>query len=129
MPSLQEIEDFVFRAEIEGIKEECGFETDEEALAFYEKYKKEIRPKIFGKIEKPKKTVHNCSECDYCYSNETFRGGEYICVNGESEYVGEFVDGLGIAKEDYDCVVINGKHRWEIDEDEELEELEEDEKL
>ena len=70
MPSLREIEDFVFRAEIENVKEECGFETDEEALAFYEKYKKEIRPKIFGKTEKPKKTVHNCSECDYCYSYE-----------------------------------------------------------
>lgn len=89
MPSLREIEDFVFRAEIEGIKEECGFKTDEEALAFYEKYKKEIRPKIFGdedkEIEAPKKAIHNCSECDYCYSNETFRGGEYICVNGEEE--------------------------------------------
>ena len=31
MPSLREIEDFVFRAEIESVKEECGFETDEEA--------------------------------------------------------------------------------------------------
>ena len=40
MPSLREIEDFVFRAEIESVKEECGFETDEEALAFYEKYEK-----------------------------------------------------------------------------------------
>ncbi len=46
MPSLREIEDFVFRAEIEGIKEEYGFETDEEALALYKKYVKEIRPKI-----------------------------------------------------------------------------------
>lgn len=126
MPSLREIENFVIRAEIEGIKEECGFETDEEALAFYEKYKNEIRPKIFGKIEKPKKAVRNCSECDYCYSNETFRGGEYICVNGESEYVGEFIDGCGIAEEDYDCVVIDGKHRWEIDEELEDEENEED---
>lgn len=126
MPSLREIENFVIRAEIEGIKEECGFETDEEALAFYEKYKNEIRPKIFGKIEKPKKAVHNCSECDYCYSNETFRGGEYICVNGESEYVGEFIDGCGIAEEDYDCVVIDGKHRREIDEELEDEENEED---
>jgi hypothetical protein len=129
MLSLREIENFVFRAEIESIKEECGFETDEEALAFYEKYKNEIRPKIFGKIEKLKKTVHNCSECDYCYSNETFRGNEHICVNGESEYVGEFIDGYGLAEEDYDCVVIDGKHRREIDEDEELEELEEDEEL
>lgn len=51
MPSLREIEDFVVRAEIESVKEECGFETDEEALAFYEKYKNEIRPKIFGKDE------------------------------------------------------------------------------
>lgn len=124
MPSLREIEEFVFRAEIESVKEECGFETDEEALAFYEKYKNEIRPKIFGKIEKPKKTVHNCSECDYCYSNETFRGDECICVNGESEYVGEFIDGCGLAEEDYDCVVIDGKHRWEIDEEEELDEIE-----
>lgn len=51
MPSLREIENFVFRAEIESVKEECGFETDEEALVFYEKYKNEIRPKIFGKDE------------------------------------------------------------------------------
>ena len=51
MSNLQQIEDFLFRAEIEGIKEECGFETDEEALAFYEKYKNEIRPKIFGDEE------------------------------------------------------------------------------
>lgn len=122
MPSLREIEDFVIRAEIEGIKEECGFETDEEALAFYEKYKNEIRPKIFGKTEKTKKTVHNCSECDYRYRNETFGGDYYICVNGQSEYLGEMVDGLGLAEEDYDCVVIDGKERWEIDEDEELEE-------
>lgn len=43
------------------------------------------------------------------------------------EYVGEFIDGCGLAEEDYDCVVIDGKHRWEIDEDEELEELEEEE--
>ena len=77
------------------------------------------------KTKEVKMAIHNCSECDYCYSNETFRGGEYICVNGESEYVGEFIDGCGLAEEDYDCVVIDGKHRWEIDEDEELEELEE----
>lgn len=48
MPSLREIEDFVLRAEIEGIKEEHGFKTDEEALALYEKYKNEIRPKLKG---------------------------------------------------------------------------------
>lgn len=58
------------------------------------------------------------------YSNETFRGGEYICVNGESEYVGEFIDGYGLAEEDYDCVVIDGKHRWEIDEEDDLDEIE-----
>jgi hypothetical protein len=32
MPSLREIEDFVIRAEIEGIKEECGFETKAEKI-------------------------------------------------------------------------------------------------
>jgi hypothetical protein len=126
MPSLREIENFVIRAEIESIKEECGFKTDEEALAFYEKYKNEIRPKIFGKIEKPKKTVHNCSECDYCYSNETMQDFS-ICVNGNSEYWGEMVDEHGLACDDMECVVIDGKERWEIDEDEELEEKENEE--
>lgn len=61
MSSLQEIEDFVFRAEIESVKEECGLETDEEALALYEKYTKEIRPKIkeLNSTEKEVKKVKN----------------------------------------------------------------------
>ncbi len=62
--------------------------------------------------------VHNCSECDYCYSNETM-GELYICVNGlDSEYFGEFVDGLGMAEDDMDCVVINGKGHDELVEEE-----------
>ena len=64
--------------------------------------------------------VHNCSECDYCYSNETM-SELYICVNGDSEYFGEFVDGLGLAEDDMDCVIINGK-----DHDELVEEMEND---
>ena len=61
--------------------------------------------------------VHNCSECDYCYSNDTM-GELYLCTNGNSIYLGEFVDYLGLSGEDKDCVVIDGKTRDEIfDED------------
>ena len=69
--------------------------------------------------------VHSCIECDYCYSNETFRGGEYICVNGDSEYFTEFIDPCNEEDEDLDCLVKFGKPRWEIDEDEEFEKEEE----
>lgn len=64
--------------------------------------------------------IHNCSDCDYCYSNETLVG-EYICVNGKSDYLGQLVDGLGLAEDDMDCVVIDGKCKAEIEEEEELE--------
>ena len=52
--------------------------------------------------------VYNCSDCDYCYSNNTM-GEAHICVNGESEYLGKFVDWLGLAEDDMDCVVMNGQ--------------------
>lgn len=61
--------------------------------------------------------IHNCSECDYCYSNETM-GELHICVNGKSEMLGQAVDYLGLADDDMDCVVINGKDRDEINEEE-----------
>ena len=61
--------------------------------------------------------IFNCSVCDFCYSNETMNC-LYLCVNGASEYLGEFVDGLGLASEDYECVVINGKSREELLEEE-----------
>ena len=61
--------------------------------------------------------IHNCSECDYCYSNETM-GELHICVNGNSEMLGQAVDYLGLADDDMDCVVINGKDRDEINADE-----------
>ena len=70
--------------------------------------------------------IHNCSECDYCYTNETLNG-MYLCVNGDSEYCGDFIDGMGLANEDYDCVVIDGKIRCEIDEDDELLTLDDEE--
>jgi len=60
--------------------------------------------------------VYNCSNCDYCYSNKTLRNS-YICVNGNSEYLGEFVDWLGLAEEDMDCVIVNGKDRNELGEE------------
>lgn len=60
--------------------------------------------------------IHNCSECDYCYSNETM-GELHICVNGKSEMLGQAVDYLGLADDDMDCVVIDGKDRDEIDMD------------
>ena len=66
--------------------------------------------------------VHNCSECDFCYSNETM-GELHLWVNGDSEYLGEFVDYLGLAEEDKDCVVIDGKSRNEIDEADDVEEF------
>jgi len=59
--------------------------------------------------------VYNCSECDYCYTNETMRS-EHICVNGKSDMFGQLVDWLGLAEDDMDCVVINGKSRDELTE-------------
>lgn len=60
--------------------------------------------------------VYNCSECDYCYTNETMRS-EYICVNGKSDMFGKLVDWLGLAEDDMDCVVVNGKDRDELAEE------------
>ena len=57
--------------------------------------------------------VYNCSECDYCYTNETMRS-EHICVNGKSDMFGKLVDWLSLAEDDMDCVVINGKDRDEL---------------
>lgn len=57
--------------------------------------------------------VYNCSDCDYCYSNETM-GETHICVNGNSEYLGELVDWLGLAEDDMECVIVNGKGRNEL---------------
>ena len=51
--------------------------------------------------------VYNCSDCDYC---ETV-GKAHICVNGYSDYLGEEVDWLGLAEDDMDCVIVNGKDR------------------
>ena len=58
--------------------------------------------------------IKNCADCDYCYSNNTMEG-LYICVNGNSEHLGEFVDYLGLAGDDMECVVVDGKTREEID--------------
>ena len=58
--------------------------------------------------------VYNCADCDYCYSNDTM-GELHICVNGNSEHLGEFVDYLGLFADDMDCVVIDGKIRSEFD--------------
>ena len=57
--------------------------------------------------------VYNCSDCDYCYSNETM-GEAHICVNGNAEYLGKLVDWLGLAEDDMDCVIINGKDHDEL---------------
>ena len=51
--------------------------------------------------------IYNCSDCDYCYSNETMEE-THICVNGKSEYLGNPVDYIGLAEEDMECAVING---------------------
>ena len=50
--------------------------------------------------------VYNCSECDYCYTNETMVGGAHICVNYNSECFGQPVDWLGLTEDDMDCVII-----------------------
>ena len=65
--------------------------------------------------------IYNCSDCDYCYSNETM-GGAYICVNGNSEYLGKFVDWLGLADDDMECVIVNGKDRDELRCEDDIEE-------
>ena len=41
-------------------------------------------------------------------------GCNYLCVNMESEYFGELVDGLGIAEENKECVVVRGKNFDEL---------------
>ena len=61
--------------------------------------------------------VYNCSDCDYCYSNETMKGGTHICVNYDSECFGEPVDWLGLSEEDMYCVIVDGRSRDELDED------------
>ena len=38
-----------------------------------------------------------CRNCKYCYSNETM-DNLYICTNGESKILGEFVDIRGNAE-------------------------------
>ena len=48
--------------------------------------------------------IHNCAECDYCYSNSTMDCIS-ICVNGKSEMLGQCVDAYGMAEEDMECVV------------------------
>lgn len=63
--------------------------------------------------------IYNCSDCDYCYSNETM-GEEHICVNGKSDCFGNLVDWLGLAEEDMECVVVSGKDRNELNEENEL---------
>ena len=60
--------------------------------------------------------MQNCSKCDYCYSDETM-GELHICVKGNSEMFGQAVDYLGLADDDMDCVVINGKDRDKINAD------------
>lgn len=57
--------------------------------------------------------VYNCSDCDFCYSNETM-GQIHICVNGKSDMLGQLVDWLGLAEEDMECVVVNGKDHNEL---------------
>ena len=64
--------------------------------------------------------IHNCSDCDYCYTNKTMKGGTHICVNYDSEYFGEPVDWLGLSEADMECVVESGKTYDELIEDEEL---------
>ena len=65
--------------------------------------------------------IYNCSNCDYCYSNETM-GELHLCVNGNSDHIGEPVDWLGLAEEDMECVVVNGKGRDELRDEDEIEE-------
>ena len=62
--------------------------------------------------------VYNCSECDYCYRNETLPDITHICVNYNSECFGQPVDWLGLEEEDMECVVIQGKYYDELVEDE-----------
>ncbi len=60
--------------------------------------------------------IYNCSDCDYCYNNDTM-GEIHICVNGESDMLGEAVDWLGLAGDDMECAVVNGKNRQELREE------------
>ena len=48
----------------------------------------------------------NCGNCDYCAEN----GGDWVCVNPESEYLADFVE------PDYSCEDWDG-----IEEDDECE--------
>ena len=41
-------------------------------------------------------------------------GEAHICVNGNSEYLGKLVDWLGLADDDMECVIVNGKDRDEL---------------
>lgn len=65
--------------------------------------------------------VYNCSDCDYCYSNNTM-GELHLCVNGSSDYIGEPVDWLGLADDDMECVIVNGKDRDELRCEDDIEE-------
>lgn len=65
---------------------------------------------------------HNCSDCDYCYTNETMKDSTHICVNFESECFGQPVDWLGLSEESMECVVKNGKTYDELIEEDKLEE-------
>ena len=62
----------------------------------------------------PKEKIYNCSDCDYCYSNETMRAGIHICINYGSDHFGQPVDWLGLADDDMECVVINGNDYSEL---------------
>ena len=46
-------------------------------------------------------------------------GQTYICVNYKSDLFGKPVDWLGLADEDMECVIINGKDHDELIEDSE----------
>ncbi len=50
--------------------------------------------------------VYNCSDCDFCYM--------HICVNENSDMLGQPVDWLGLAEEDMECVVVDGKEHNEL---------------
>ncbi len=65
--------------------------------------------------------VYNCSDCDYCYTNETMKDSTHICVNFESECFGRPVDWLGLSEENMECVVKNGKTYDELVGEDDLE--------
>lgn len=47
------------------------------------------------------KTDKHCSDCKYCYTNDSLLDGLYICVNGKSELVREWTGMLAPACEDF----------------------------